>query len=250
MTLPRDAYLHALTTGSLINPDTRQLMRLLPHLSLHQIQQLPWPNDDGDTTIALPPVQIHGVCQVAHLSQLDGIRSITVLGKALPQGCPGYEQLPFHREALAHAAECWGDSLRPGTWDKVVCLRVYNPMMRDVAGTPRLVTSLWCALRQSSSGLLALPGATWGQFNEAIDLITDNPYAGAELAAGREVRVFGNCAVCGAGLGPTSCYDCHQEFAAINGVTPWDMPLPPVAVAVIRRSGYKFEREPERLHHS
>lgn len=146
----------------------------------------------------------------------------------------------FVDKALQYANQQWGTRLITDDWQSVVKYKLYQPQHQGKeTRRVRLLREVAVALSVSATELATRqPDEAARQLNEAIVHMSDRVCEQRELAGGRQLCEFNNCACCGKALDLSTCNVCGIDWC----FQP-EAPLP-VPAKVLEQFGAPEEEEP------
>lgn len=238
--------LNELRMGKVLYQVPAQVMRLCPHLSIDQVDELVVEaHVTGRKAFIGPPTKIRGAEHIYYLTQQPvagkpGEHDLTLAwggvhrrkeSYVMTEVPDGWTDREFdYREQVADYAEVnWGDGMY---WDRgrqLIHLMVCDPERRSKHHYPIVKHSTMLTLSETWINLQGredrypLPQL----IEQTLELISENMFVNAELMGDVKPMAAYNCIYCGGGLGLEHCHFCRRKVVCKKqGRVDWPYPIP------------------------
>jgi len=270
--ITRGGYLDRLRNLPIENPTPEDMATICPHLTLEQAVAA-FTTKEHSNYVACPPIKIKGAFQIVSLSE-EWVEEVKVHRQGDPNVVEGKKTHPpalryafacrtpasyangkshedafteyaHMEEAIAYAEENWGDELILDDWIDYVRMYVQDPSDLDECESPKTKAVVHLTTYRGWNTIINDHGKPESVvINDAIAVMTLDPFEAYEVKGGRGGYTEFNCAYCGGGLGLNHCHSCGQQFRDDYFRCGWYTPIPQKIVELLEESGHIFQMDP------
>lgn len=226
--ITREEYIARLKKLPIENPTPEDMAFVCPHLTLEQAVEA-FTSEESSGYVACPSVLIKNGFQIVCLSKgfederfgetYPPTLSSAFAGRTLSSykdGKPHGDVFTKYRcmdEAMLYAAMDWGKHLILDDWVSYIVFYVQDPSDLNERQSPKTKAVVYATTKREWNDIINDHSKPKSQvINEALVIVTLDPFEGHEIKGGRGGYTEFNCAYCGAGLGLTGCDGCGFKF--------------------------------------
>lgn len=258
--ITREEYMTRLRRLPIKNPTPEDMAIVCPHLTPEQAVEA-FTSEEGNGYVACPPVLIKNGFQVVlfgegwedkvwgktyppALRSAFASRTLKSYKDGKPHG-DVFTKSQYMDEAMVYAAKRWEDHLILDDWVSCINFYVQDPSDLNERQSPKTKAVVYVTTNRGWSDIINDHSKPESQMiDEALVIVTLDPFEGCEIKGGRGSYTESNCAYCGAGLGLTGCNGCGFSFSDDHMRCGWSTPLPSKIVALLEEHGHVFKKDP------